>query len=61
MPTTQLIGGATGAAAAGAGQRPGLRARGHPEGGLAHGLWLFGAFVPLAVVGAAGGVAAGAD
>jgi hypothetical protein len=42
VPTTQLIGGATGAAAAGRpGQRPGLRARGDAGSGLTHGLWLF--------------------
>jgi hypothetical protein len=54
VPTTQLIGGATGAAAAGAlanalGFAHGVTA----ESGLARGLWLFAAFIPLALVGLA--------
>jgi hypothetical protein len=54
VPTTQLIGGATGAAAAGAlANALGFAHGVTPASGLAHGLWLFAAFVPLAVVGLA--------
>jgi MFS family permease len=56
VPTTQLIGGATGAAAAGAlanvlGFADGVT----PASGLAHGLLLFYAFLPLALLGLAAG------
>lgn len=52
VPTTQLMGGATGAAAAGAlANALGFAHGVTPEGGLAHGLLLFYAFLPLAVVG----------
>jgi MFS family permease len=54
VPTTQLIGGAVGAAAAGAlANALGFAHGVTPAGGLANGLWLFYAFVPLAVVGLA--------
>ncbi|PXA93903.1 MFS transporter, partial [Caulobacter sp. D4A] len=52
VPTVQLIGGATGSAAAGA--MANLLGFGHgidPAAAFAHGPWLFGAFVPLALVG----------
>ncbi|MDR7116502.1 MFS transporter [Caulobacter sp. BE254] len=52
VPTTQLIGGATGAAAAGAlANALGFAHGVTPAGGLAHGLWLFAAFIPLALAG----------
>ncbi len=52
VPTTQLIGGATGAAAAGAlANALGFAHGVEPANGLAHGLWLFYAFLPLAIVG----------
>ncbi|MGR4866999.1 MFS transporter [Caulobacter sp. LARHSG274] len=52
VPTTQLIGGATGAAAAGAlANALGFAHGVTPTGGAAHGFWLFAAFVPLAGVG----------
>jgi len=52
VPTTQLMGGATGAAAAGAlANALGFAHGVTPEGGVAHGLWLFAAFLPLAVIG----------
>lgn len=54
VPTTQLIGGATGAAAAGAlANALGFAHGVTPESGLANGLWLFCAFVPLALAGLA--------
>jgi hypothetical protein len=54
VPTTQLIGGATGAAAAGAlANALGFAHGVDPVAGQAHGLWLFAAFVPPAVAGLA--------
>ncbi|MFT4252913.1 MAG: MFS transporter [Caulobacter sp.] len=53
VPTVQLIGGATGSAAAGAMANLLGFGRGiDPAEAFAHGPWLFGAFAPLAVVGA---------
>jgi MFS family permease len=52
VPTTQLIGGAAGAAAAGA--MANVLGFGHgidPAAAQAHGFWLFAAFAPLALVG----------
>jgi len=62
VPTTQLIGGAVGAAAAGAlanllGFAHGVDA----ASGRAHGLWLFAAFTPLALVGLAAAWRLGRD
>jgi len=52
VPTTQLIGGAAGAAAAGAlANALGFAHGVTPEGGLSDGLLLFYAFLPLAVIG----------
>ena len=54
VPTTQLIGGATGAAAAGAlANLLGFAHGVDPASGQAHGFWLFAAFTPLALVGLA--------
>jgi len=56
VPTTQLIGGATGAAAAGAlANALGFAHGVTPASGLAHGLPLFYAFLPLALLGLAAG------
>ncbi|MBO9709317.1 MAG: MFS transporter [Caulobacter sp.] len=52
VPTTQLMGGATGAAAAGAlANALGFAHGVDPAAGAAHGLALFAAFIPLALVG----------
>jgi MFS family permease len=62
VPTTQLIGGAVGAAAAGAlANALGFAHGVTPQSGAAHGLWLFAAFVPLAVVGLAAAWRLGRD
>jgi MFS family permease len=62
VPTTQLIGGATGAAAAGAlANALGFAHGVEPANGLTHGLWLFCAFVPLALVGLAAAWRLGRD
>lgn len=62
VPTTQLIGGATGAAAAGAlANALGFAHGVDPAGGAAHGFWLFAAFVPLAGVGLAAAWRLGRD
>ena len=62
VPTTQLIGGAAGAAAAGAlANALGFAHGVDPAAGQAHGLWLFAAFVPLAVVGLAAAWRLGRD
>jgi len=62
VPTTQLIGGAVGAAAAGALANALGFAHGVTlNGGQTHGLWLFYAFLPLAVVGLAAAWRLGRD
>jgi MFS family permease len=62
VPTTQLIGGAAGAAAAGAlANALGFAHGVDPAAGQAHGLWLFAAFVPLALVGLAAAWRLGRD
>jgi MFS family permease len=62
VPTTQLIGGAVGAAAAGALANALGFAHGVTlEGGQAHGLLLFSAFIPLALVGLAAAWRLGRD
>lgn len=62
VPTTQLIGGAVGAAAAGALANALGFAHGVTlDGGQVHGLWLFCAFVPLALVGLAAAWRLGRD
>lgn len=62
VPTTQLIGGAAGAAAAGAlANALGFAGGVTPASGQAHGLWLFAAFAPLALVGLAAAWRLGRD
>jgi len=62
VPTTQLIGGAAGAAAAGAlANALGFAHGVDPAAGQAHGLWLFAAFIPLALVGLAAAWRLGRD
>jgi MFS family permease len=62
VPTTQLIGGATGAAAAGAlANALGFANGVTPASGAAHGLLLFSAFIPLALVGLAAAWRLGRD
>jgi MFS family permease len=62
VPTTQLIGGAAGAAAAGAlANALGFAHGVTPASGQTHGLWLFAAFVPLALVGLAAAWRLGRD
>ncbi|MBC7669398.1 MAG: MFS transporter, partial [Gemmatimonadaceae bacterium] len=62
VPTTQLIGGTAGAAAAGAlANALGFAGGVTPASGQAHGLWLFAAFAPLALVGLAAAWRLGRD